>query len=561
MIDRRILKRHILLAALILAVGGLRLLLEQVLHLQYGCTVTLFYITFYYYWMRSCRQRFSQKRVRQMITVFGVLVIIFDLLRVIKLEFCMLEGMFSRYVWYLYYVPITLIPTINFHAMMVAGKPDSAAPSRRWNWLYLPAALMILGVLTNDLHQFAFRFPADMVHWESRATHGPLFQIVTVWVVIMSVSMIFLMIRSCIDRRLYRNLWLIGLVAVLGLVYRMTYNFTGVGEKSLFQKMYEIPELFGLIWIAVWESAVASRLLPSNRGYFDFLEASSLQAGITDAEFAVCQRFGDTLHPDAAQIQAAARGALTLENGNTVLKARAVRGGWFYWSEDLRELNALNDALEDTSDYLAEENAMLRQVATIEEERRRTAHQTRLYDEISDRILPRLGTLDALLADPPEEEAAFCGMLGHAAVIFAFLKRYSNLLLLADAQGSVSAKDLRLSMEESARALRQLGAACLLHIQEGIDLRGETAADLYELSELLIEALLPALTQVRICLRTADGAPVFALDCETAQTQGISAADAEMLRARAARLGRATLQKDGAQMRLRVALGEGAWAP
>ena len=500
MFSKSILKRHIMLLLLILAVGFLRLLLENVLHWPYGCAIALFYVSFYFYWMRTCRQRFSQKQVRQFITAFGFFVILFALLRLVKQEFCVQEGTFSRYIWYLYYVPITLLPTLNFHAILYAIRPNSAPPSKQWYWLYVPVGLMIAGVLTNDLHQFAFIFPADMVSWEQRYTHGPLFQIVTAWVVLMILGLFLVLIKSCINRRLYRNLWLPVLVAAVGLTYRLNYVFYDVGGKILLQKMYELPELFGLVWIAVWESAVASRLLPSNRGYSEYLQASSLHAGIADAGFQICQSYGDTVHPDASQLRAAADGAVALQGGDTVLRARKVRGGWFYWTEDMRELNSLNEALEDTSDYLIEENAMLQQSAEIEEERRRTAHQTKLYDDISLRIRSRIDLLSDLLQDPPEEEEAFCLMLKKCALLFSFLKRFSNLLLLTDAQGGASSDDLKLCLRESVRALQGLGIRCTLNVPEGLDLPGETAADMYEMFELVIEEAYPALQEVRVSL-------------------------------------------------------------
>ena len=60
MFSKSIIKRHIMLILLILAVGFLRLLLENVLHWPYGCAIAVFYVSFYFYWMRTCRKRFSQ---------------------------------------------------------------------------------------------------------------------------------------------------------------------------------------------------------------------------------------------------------------------------------------------------------------------------------------------------------------------------------------------------------------------------------------------------------------------------------------------------------------------
>ena len=513
--NKKVLKRHLTLILLIFSVGCLRLLFENLLHWPCGFVTSVVFVSFYCYWIWSCRQRFSQKRVRQMISAIGFFVIVFNLLRLLRVDFCMTNSVPSRYVWYLYYVPVTLLPTLNFHAMLYVGRPDSAAPSRWWNLLYVPVALMSAGVLTNDLHQLAFRFPEDMEKWDWLYTHGPLFQIITAWVVVLSLLVYFVLIKSCINRRLYRNLWLPALVAILGLVYRLNYSFYtayDVGDRFFLQGMYELPELMGIIWIAVWESAVSSRVLPSNRGYLDFLEVSSLRAGITNGSFAVSWRFGDTLRPTEAQLRAAANGAITLENGDTVLKARPVRGGWFYWSEDMRALNALNEALEDTSDYLLEENAMLQQAAEIEEGRRRTLHQTRLYDEISLRIRPRLDQLNELLQNVPEEEAAFERMLARSAVIYAFLKRFSNLLLFADENGGASSDDLLQCLRESTRALRQLGVKCTLNVSEGMALPGKTAADLYEIFELLLEGVLTGLSEVRVGLAPQNEENVFVVE-------------------------------------------------
>ncbi|MCR5783565.1 MAG: hypothetical protein K6G90_12630 [Clostridia bacterium] len=557
--DKTLLKRHIFLFSLILSVGVIRVLLDQILMLPDGCVTALIFISLYAYWTRTCQQRFSQKRVRLMITLIGVFVILFVLLRLFRVEYCLPYSASSRYVWYLYYIPITLLPALNFHAMMYVGRPDSAAPSCLWNLIYIPVILMSTGVLTNDLHHLAFRFPADMVAWDDRYTHGPLFAVVTAWVVILSVSVYFVLIRSCINRRLYRNLWLPALVAVLGLTYRLNYSFYtiyDVGERFFLQSMYELPELMGVIWIATWESAVASRLLPSNRGYMELLEVSSLRAGITDDTFTVRQRFGDTLCPTEDQFRSAADGELALEGGDTVLKARQVRGGWFYWSEDMRELRELNEALEDTADYLVEENAVLQQGAEIEEERRRTMHKTRLYDDISLRIRPRLGNLDMLLESAPAQEEEFERMLKDCAVILAFLKRFSNLLLLADEHGGASSYDLFLCLHESERALSGLGADCTLCIPDDVQLPGKTAADLYEIFELLLENELSRLKEVRVSLSPKGEKSVFVVEYgiqPSANPDGlIMAAD---VRACAERVGKTSVYNDRSGGHLRVEFG------
>ena len=62
----------------------------------------------------------------------------------------------TRHLWYLYYVPQILAPLFSLFAALQLGRREGAAFSRRWYLLFIPAALLIGGILSNDLHQLAF---------------------------------------------------------------------------------------------------------------------------------------------------------------------------------------------------------------------------------------------------------------------------------------------------------------------------------------------------------------------------------------------------------------------
>ena len=170
----------------------------------------------------------------------------------------------------------------------------------------------------------------------------------------------------------------------------------------------------------------------------------------------------------------------------------------------------MNEALEDTSDYLIEENAMLQQTAEIDEERRITLHQTELYDRISERIRPWIEKLKGILETAPQDEAAFRKALERSAFIFAFLKRFSNLLLLADANGAVGVKDLWLCFQESMRTLRWAGVNCIIGEPEDFEIPGEKAAALYELFEAVTESVFNDLREVQLRLSKTDAR----IECE-----------------------------------------------
>lgn len=499
---------------LILGIGLLRYVIDTVIGLPYVSLITVIYIVFYTQWMYHTWLRFPQKYARRFITAFSLLLVFFLLVRMIKWDFTVYDGAVERYMWYLYYVPITLLPALNIHTLLHIDLPDNAARSRWWYLMYVPALGMVVGVLTNDFHQLAFRFPADMVDWESLYTHGPLFQVITAWVVVGIVVMLVVTVKLCINRRLYKNLWMPVVVVLIGLLYRLTYTFHGEQGKFFLQKMYEVSDLMGLVWIVFWESLFSTRLLPSNRGYTEVFAESSLRAGLADEAFRPVQLSSQGISPAPEQLKAAANGEVFLEDGDTVLMATPVRGGWFYWTENVGALRELRAALQETAEELAEENAFLQQKAQIDEDHRRTLHQTELYNSIALKIRPQLQTLEDMLNNVPAGEDAFCLLLKRTAVLYAYLKRYPNLLLMADAGKSVNRAEMLRCLEESANALRQLGVTCTVRAGKNLLLSGETAAALYALFEAALETGLEALSAVSVELSRTEGRTVCSVKTE-----------------------------------------------
>ena len=186
-------------------------------------------------------------------------MILFMLLRMFKYEFCTPDGAVERYLWYLYYVPIVLIPVVTIRAIMNMNLPDNAVLARKHTWMYIAAALLIIGVLTNDLHQTAFIFPPGMPMRESEYTHGVLFYIISAWVGMGILSVLFLSVRTCITRRMYKNLWIPLFLIVFGILYRYVYRFFDKSGSNVFQVMYAIPEFYCMIWVLFLDSLVVTR--------------------------------------------------------------------------------------------------------------------------------------------------------------------------------------------------------------------------------------------------------------------------------------------------------------
>ena len=69
---------------------------------------------------------------------------------------------------YLVYHPKDLS---NVFVALLLGRPENYRLPKWTSLFYIPATLLLLLVLTNDLHQLVFVFPADATAWHD-TDHG-----------------------------------------------------------------------------------------------------------------------------------------------------------------------------------------------------------------------------------------------------------------------------------------------------------------------------------------------------------------------------------------------------
>ncbi len=182
---------------------------------------------------------------------------------------------FGRYVWYLYYLPQTFLPLLMFFAVLHIGKPIDQPIARRWRLLYLPAALIVLGVLTNDLHSLAF-IPLD--GWASDSyRHGPLYFASVFWMALLFAAMLAVSLVRCAVPGMRKNLWMPLLPLAFGAVYTISYILHPGGILAY---LYKMPEAVCFVCAAFLEGLILARLLPTNDNYYELWCASDLGGGI-----------------------------------------------------------------------------------------------------------------------------------------------------------------------------------------------------------------------------------------------------------------------------------------
>lgn len=130
---------------------------------------------------------------------------------------------YATVLWYLYYVPMTLIPLLyQLCGLRLAGLEQHRLGRRYCAALWIMAILLIGFVLTNDFHQQAFHFDRTSDTWSNDYTYGWGYFAVLVWTAFNFVAFFILVGRSS-SFRIQRFSGTAALVLLGGAFFAISY--------------------------------------------------------------------------------------------------------------------------------------------------------------------------------------------------------------------------------------------------------------------------------------------------------------------------------------------------
>lgn len=158
----------VLVAAVILGAVLARILgVYNIYPKTMGIFRSLLYMGLFIVWGFSARQRIIGARARRYLTTIAILMILWFIVRSLKYYF-VTTPVIVRYLWYFYYPALLMIPMLAALTAISIGKREEDPLPKSVAFLYVPAVLLVLLVLTNDLHQLVFRFPTYDTVWSDK---------------------------------------------------------------------------------------------------------------------------------------------------------------------------------------------------------------------------------------------------------------------------------------------------------------------------------------------------------------------------------------------------------
>lgn len=434
-------------------------------------------------WGVSVAYRIVQKNIRICLVISAALMLLWMALRAIKYNSPADINTYGRYLWYSYYIAMVFLPLMMFFAMLNIGKPENT--NNRKYLLIIPAAVLVLLVMTNDFHQLAFVFEPDFHNWNKQYSYGPVYYVIAVWIFILVLSSIVLSINRCRISATRKKLWIPIVIILVAIIYTL-WNNLNHGYSGL--RIYNVPEVFCFASIALWESLIQIGLVPSNTGYGDFFNASNLNTLIFDNEGNVKYRSKNATNVSKDVV---------LQNGNSVvideniiLKKHNIKGGKAVWTEDISAINRINRELSEVKEQISEYNVILKSEAELKKRRAAVTEQNKLYDSITEFIRPQLCDLENILKNIENNRGDISVNYAGACVVNVYIKRISNLLIMAKSRKMLNAFELENSIRELAEYISVYGISCSFFSNVSGEISAEKTIALFKFIGIFIRHIM-----------------------------------------------------------------------
>lgn len=359
------------------------------------------YMLLFALWGYSIDKRITQPQVRHCLRLTALLMLLWLLFRTLKYEIVATDTA-SRYLWYLYYLPMLFIPLLGVYIALSFGKSEDFRLSAKHGLLAIIPTVLFFLIITNDLHQLVFAFKGGVPVSPSNNSyvHKSLYYICIVW---MAICMLFSLINM------------------------------------------------------LKKSSIRCRMIQSNTGYIELFKASTLAACIADKNGNIVLRS----HTAPKDIECPMNSdKIICQNGIRVSRA-PINGGYVVWQDNVRRLTELNAKLNENKAEMKNNKKKLEEAYCVQKNLHELAEKNEIYNELEEKYGRQTAQIWKLLEQSKRADSAGARQnLKKIALLGTYIKRSANLHFLCSEYELLPQQEIRLTVDEAVRALTTCGTEC-----------------------------------------------------------------------------------------------------
>ena len=467
---------------------------------------TALYLLLFALWGFSLDRRIIQRQTLHCLRLTAALMLLWLILRTLKYS-VVTDLTAGRYIWYLYYLPMLFLPLLWAYIALSMGKSEDYCLSQRSSILSIVPAVLFLLVITNDLHQQVFAFKSGVPGLPVSGTYSyrPLYFICLGWMVgcmAFSLVCLFRKIRIPSGERKRITPFVLGCAMLLyGILYLS-------GIPAVRWWFGDMNVMFCLLYAAIYESCIRCRMIPSNTGYVELFEASTLAACIADRSGRIVLRS-----------RAAGKDMTCPQEGQRIVRPDGMRissapisGGYAVWQDNVRQLAELRTRLNANKEEMERNKKKLKDAYLVQKSLHELTEKNRIYNELEAKHSRQTAQMRQMLARCEKSEPAERRrLLKKVLLLGTYIKRSANLYFLSSEYQWLPQQELRLTVDEAVRTLTACGTECGVIYRTTGPMRTSEVVRLFELLETVVEPTVDDLRSLFISI--SDSAMDLSVEC------------------------------------------------
>ncbi len=411
-------------------------------------------------WGYSVRLRCSSTATMR--CLLAVAVLLFFWLALTLAKWNVESSLAGSIMWYLFYLPMLAVPTFVLFSIIPQTRWGSS-PRARWAQVacFAVDGVLLVLVLTNNLHHAVFEFDLSDPAWSSAYTYAPAYAVVYAWIIVQYLG--FLVIAFVNARRdLRKTLAVLGLLFAVGAAHSIFYAL-GASFSLNLTAMQSLLVMIGL------ECALDLGILPSYARYGALFETVPYDVRVLDGKGRVCAQ-SDAARPlpehlamRAVHVAEHSDGPVTLHLSKiprSSYTVYAVLGGYALARKDVSSLVEQRAQLERQRAQLKRRNRALSHQSELERTLARQREEAQIANDIAETLAEKVARIDSLLDALPDDPAQARGQLSQAKLLVSWCKQQGALALGSKQGSNVPPESLRLGLGQIASDMRGVGIEC-----------------------------------------------------------------------------------------------------
>ena len=424
---------------------------------------TVLALAIYTIWITLLYIRIFDKTLKKYVLSIGVLLVFWMAIRMVKRY---TTGYVTEILWYLYYIPLLMIPTFYYNCSSYLI--NSKNKKRRIIAIIISIILFLL-VITNSLHNIVFKIKSNINDYN----HNIGYFIIVAWILCLIVVAIINLIKSSKNKG-YKNIILISVTILIGIIYTILYikNIPVIRKTNM-------SVIIGTLFCVGLEMMLDFKLIPNNFRYKKIFKNSNLPLEIVsqDGKTRIVTNHSINLKENIINDIKNNKVKSIYKDNNIIKNVNVINGGYSIEEKDYSKINEYEEKLKSIQQELIEQETILQKQRKIATEIYETKLKSEIIELLDEKIEQKRNLINELIK---EMKITDIDKMQDIKLLLNYCKRMSSLVISSYNKEKYDNKRLEIIINEMLIEAQALGINGVLKTNNFEISSGETA-NIYEI--------------------------------------------------------------------------------